>query len=448
MGWPLAFAVGFAFLAMLPGVAPASVLKDYALDQLGAGDRGAALFLGAGMLGSVLFAPVVGWWSDRLGRRLPFVVFGALANAVCWFLLSGVETLGMALALRLVEGASSVAILGPLYARVADLERHAHGAAGSTTAFGWTGMLLMGGAAAGLAIGGVLGNVHPLWPFYLASVVMLANALLAPLLLREQRTIADNSVQNANADDATGTGAAPNSATTASPAPQSFREEMGRKSREAWQALRFASPLVVAALLLSFADRAGSGYLSSSFNLFLRTDLDLNPASVGGMLGMVMLLMAALSAPAAGLARRFGALQVAVAGSLIYGAALILTGWFYTPGPLWLVAILAGIGAGLMSSPTMMLVARRAPAALSGAVLSLYVGAGSLGNLLGPIASTELIAAVAAPGVLASALAFGALQILLALLLWALGRAEAYSTPSASASVSAPERSSSGVSAS
>jgi hypothetical protein len=104
--------------------------------------------------------------------------------------------------------------------------------------------------------------------------------------------------------------------------------------------------------------------------------------------------MSALSLPAAALARsgllKDGTARLVAGGSLLYGLGLAATGFAGDRDGMILAALLTGLGAGLMHAPTLMLVARFAPATLTAICMSAYVGLGSLGNLLGPLASRRL----------------------------------------------------------
>ncbi|MCB1308838.1 MAG: hypothetical protein KDK30_11685, partial [Leptospiraceae bacterium] len=60
--------------------------------------------------------------------------------------------------------------------------------------------------------------------------------------------------------------------------------------------------------------------------------------------------------------------------------------------PQWIFVFLlmAGIGAGLMFVPSMMMAARMAPVGYNATVMSGFMGSGSLGFMLGPLAAIAL----------------------------------------------------------
>ena len=362
----------FAFLAMFPATLAAPVLREFVRDVYPVGDDGAAWFLSTGMFGSILAAPFAGWISDRLGRRRVLILWGAAINALCWAFIPYTPNFTIALTIRLIEGASSVFIIAPVLTLVSDHE------SGDSVLFGWVGMCLMLGAAAGLAVGGFVGTRDAFAPFALAALCMFGNLAFAALILR----------------DAPGTRPRPDTTGLDARAVSRFKyfATLPARLRDTLS----AAPLLWLPLAFAFADRFCVGYLMSSLNLRMRGELAFSPATSGGILGTTMLLMAVLSPGAAQLAHNqkhscpVRLARFVAGGSILYGVGIALTGSVVSSAGLLSAAILAGIGAGLMHAPTMILAARLSPPAVRATAMSAFVGLGSLGNLCGPLVSRWL----------------------------------------------------------
>ncbi|MEQ9364491.1 MAG: MFS transporter [Leptospirales bacterium] len=408
----------FAFAAMFPGTLSAPVLREFVQEIYTVGPDGAAWFLSVGMFGSIVAAPFVGRACDRFGNRAQFMIGGALGNAVCWALIPYAPEFSVALAIRFVEGVSSVCVIGPLLAFAGDRNPAANAAStdtggadaggeDSSMIYGWVGMFLMLGAGVGLAVGGIVGGRNPHLPFALAAVSMLGNAVFA---FRYLRSLAAATPHEQRAPEFRATAHA-NLQSPANP----------------WIALGAAGALLLTLpLALAFVDRFSVGYMMTSWNFRMRDDLGMSAATAGGIMSMIMILMSLLSPAAAALVRRGGpgvtaTVRLVALGSILYGAGLALTGVVTEALPMTGAAFLAGLGAGCMHAPTMILISRLAPAAFRATAMSAYVAAGSLGNLCGPVVSRHLeqvfTRLAGSDGFALLALSFGGLEIALAILL-------------------------------
>lgn len=412
----------FAFAMMFPGTLSAPVLREFVQEIYTIGPDGAAWFLSVGMFGSILAAPLVGWYCDRSSDRYHFILAGALVNAACWAVLPYAPGFEAALGIRLLEGASSVCIIGPLLAFAGDRNLNSanhrtndsvQSGVDSSMIYGWVGMLMMLGAGIGLVVGGIVGAWNAYAPFALASICMLGNAVFARVFLRrlDQNSVVD-----------TGDVVRSNSVSEPRAAQAGLNESMLAILR-----LGLGGALLLTLpLALTFVDRFSVGYLMTSFNFRMREDLAMNAAAAGGVLGLVMILMSLLSPAAAGFVRRgrdtvVTCVKAVAVGSILYGVGIIFTGVVTRPELVAGAAIIAGLGAGLMHAPTIILTSRIAPPGFRATAMSAYVAAGSLGNLCGPMVSRHLevlLLDFAGPsGFVLLAASFGGLEILLALIL-------------------------------
>jgi MFS family permease len=132
-------------------------------------------------LAQLLFLPVWGWVSDRVGRR-PVILVSLLGTAVSFAVLAAAQSIPVVYAARAVTGLFAASI-GAAQAVVTDLtppSRRASGMGMIGTAFGAS--LVVGPAA-----GGALAALHEHAPFYAIVVVSGINFLLAWRWLPESR---------------------------------------------------------------------------------------------------------------------------------------------------------------------------------------------------------------------------------------------------------------------
>jgi MFS family permease len=156
------------------------VLPLYARD-LGASETEIGLLLALYSLGLVVFLPLWGWISDRVGRR-PVLLVCLLGTAGAFAFLAvadGLTELYLARALGGFFGAS----IGTAQAYMADItdpDERARGMGLIGAAFG-VGFVL------GNVLGGTLQSLYPGLPFYAAAALSLLNWGLAALFLPESR---------------------------------------------------------------------------------------------------------------------------------------------------------------------------------------------------------------------------------------------------------------------
>ena len=99
----LLVAAGLAFFTAGGAVLP--VASQFAEGPLDATTTGVGIAIGAFAIGSLVLRPVVGWGSDRFGRR-PMLVFGALLSVFGLALHLFVDSLPMFVVARIVLGAA------------------------------------------------------------------------------------------------------------------------------------------------------------------------------------------------------------------------------------------------------------------------------------------------------------------------------------------------------
>ncbi|WP_243028087.1 MFS transporter [Thermus albus] len=180
-GWLLSlsaywFATSFKWFLVLLVILPAKV-AELSPPEEKASRLGFLFALGAVM--AILGPPVMGYFSDRLGRRKPFLLSGSLLTALALLLLVHAPSyLWLLLAYLLLQVADDLAT-GPYSALIPDLvPRRERGAAS-----GYMGLLQVSGQI----LGGAVGFLFPLaFQAYLAALLNLAGAGLSLRVIPDQ----------------------------------------------------------------------------------------------------------------------------------------------------------------------------------------------------------------------------------------------------------------------
>ncbi len=150
-------------------------------ERLGASPVEVALLLALYALAQLLFSPMWGWVSDRIGRR-PVILVSLFGTVGSFLVLAFANSIGALYAARIVGGFFA-ATIGTAQAVVTDVTRpedRARGMAVIGAAFG-AGMIV------GPMLGGLLSELGAKVPFYAVAALAAANFVLAWLRLPESR---------------------------------------------------------------------------------------------------------------------------------------------------------------------------------------------------------------------------------------------------------------------
>jgi len=167
------FALGL-ILPILPKLVQSFVDNDTAMAA-----RIFGLFGTAWAVMQFIFSPVLGALSDRFGRR-PVVLLSNLGLALDYVLMALAPSLSWLFIGRLVSGITSASV-STAFAYIADVTPPERRAA----VFGKIGAAFGAGFILGPAVGGLLGDMDPRLPFWLAAGLSFANALYGWLILPE-----------------------------------------------------------------------------------------------------------------------------------------------------------------------------------------------------------------------------------------------------------------------
>jgi DHA1 family tetracycline resistance protein-like MFS transporter len=126
-----------------------------------------------------LFSPVLGSLSDRFGRR-PVILLSNVGLGLDYILMALAPTIGWLFVGRIISGitAASISTAGAYIADVTAPEQRA-------ARFGMLGAAFGFGFVVGPALGGVLGDIDPRLPFWVAAAFSLANAAYGLFVLPE-----------------------------------------------------------------------------------------------------------------------------------------------------------------------------------------------------------------------------------------------------------------------
>jgi MFS family permease len=340
------FVVLFTQLLVYPGV-------DRLVESLGGAptiDAGTA-FLAAQLLAFVLFSAVWGVLSDRYGKRIPFIILGALGGTAAYAVLAAIVFLGIgdfrvALVLRFIEGAFTIGAFSLTITMLMDLD------GGHGRNMGAAGIAIGAGAALGAPVGGALYSVGPIAPILASAVLLFLIAVLV----------------------ATIPGRSPGSRRRISDAIESFR----------------GTPELLVPFAFGFADRFAAGFLGLIGTFYFRDAFELEPWGIGLLLACFFAPFALLQYPFGTLSDRIGRVIPIVAGSAGFGLAIFGVGLASTPVIAAIAMVSVGVLGALVAPATMALVTDLVPPGDRGAAMGGFNIFGSLGFLGGIIAGGSL----------------------------------------------------------
>ena len=156
------------------------ILGRYA-ERFGANGFQVGLLFASFSLAQMVFAPVLGRVSDRVGRK-PVIIFSLVGTAVGCFVTGAAGALWVLFLGRIIDGASgaSVAVAQGAIADIAPPERRAQ-------LLGMLGAAFGVGFVVGPALGGLAALGGPHVPFYVAGTIAAVNAVAAVIRLPETR---------------------------------------------------------------------------------------------------------------------------------------------------------------------------------------------------------------------------------------------------------------------
>ena len=291
----------------------------------------------------VCFAVVWGAVSDALGVRSPLIVGGALGGAASYLLVALAPSLGLGfgavLLLRVVGGVFGIGAFSLAITTLMDL------AGGNGRNMGAAGTAIGLGAALGAVVGGQLATRGPLVPVYGGAAVLgLAAALAA--------TVSDRGVGG------------------------------GVPIGTVLDRVR-AQPALLVPFTFGYVDRLTAGFFALTGVAYFRETFEIDAALAGGTLALFFLPFALLQYPVGAVSDRIGRFLPVVAGSVLYGVAIVAVALAPTYPVAAGLMVAVGVCGAFVSPTTLALVSDVVPATERGAAMGGFNVFGSLGMLSG-----------------------------------------------------------------
>ena len=340
----------FALVVVMLGYGMVIPLFPFYIEKMGAGGSQLGLLISVSALLELLFGPIWGSVSDRIGRK-PVLLLGLLGYALSSLLLGLSTELWMLFASRALSGILSSATTATALAYISDntSERDRGGGMGMLGAAMGLGLIL------GPAAGGWLGGSSLALPFFIAAGSSLLALILAALWLPESLSV-------------------------------EARQQAGKVRTidltALWRALRGPVGLLMGLLfLVSF----GLTNFESVFGLYAAQELDYGPEQVGTILAVVGLVSTLGKAILIGpLTRRWGEepiIKASLAASAAGFVVLLLATTY--PGVLLATGVFI-LSKTLLRTVIIALASKRATTG-QGATMGLSNSFMSLGRIVGPL---------------------------------------------------------------
>ncbi|WIV67833.1 MFS transporter [Natrialbaceae archaeon AArc-T1-2] len=341
------FAVLFSQLLLYPGVE--ILVAELGADATDSPFATTALsasmwFLVAEFVAYVAFVGVWGIASDVAGRRIPFIVAGALAGAVGYAGLAATSLLGSIpfegiLLVRLLQGAMTVGAFSLTITMLMDLD------GGHGKNMGVAGIAIGFGAALGAPVGGQLTELHPIAPLLAAAGLLVCVGLLVSIV--EDRAPSDRRTARA------------------------ILERVRRR------------PTLTIPYAFGFVDRLTAGFFGLVGTLYFQDVFGLGAGETGLLLACFFAPFALLQYPMGVLSDRIGRTIPIVLGSMLYGVGILAVGTSPTVLAAAAAMVAVGVLGALVAPATMALVTDIADETERGVAMAGFNLAGSLGFLGG-----------------------------------------------------------------
>jgi multidrug resistance protein len=348
------------------------ILPLYA-KRFGASPFTATALVAAFSAAQLVFSPVWGRVSDRIGRK-PVLILSLAGTAVASLITGLAGSIWVLFLGRLVDGMSGASV-SVAQASVADVAAEGERA----RLLGLLGAAFGLGFVAGPAIGGLAALGGPRTPFLIAAAIAGVNAVSAVRRLPETH-----------------------------PSPGPARPVV---ERVAWR--ESGVPALVA---LAFLSLAAFSAFEGTFALFGARRLGLHLASTGGVfaaVGAALVVVQVRVLPA--FVRRAGEGATLAAGLALDACGLAVLAAVHTYLLLAPALLLLVVGQGLVSPTLSSILAGRVQAGRRGSVLGVQQAAGGLARAVGPLAGGLLFQAVGVPAPYLVGAAVMAVALVLAL---------------------------------
>ena len=309
----------------------------------------------------LIFSPVLGGLSDKLGRR-PVLLLSIIGTGIGFLVLGFAKTIFMLFVGRILDGITGGNI-STAQAYIADITTEENRAKG----MGLIGAAFGLGFIFGPAIGGILSGWGIQVPFIFAAVLCFANAVLLYFTLPETVT-PDHPAKNSAA--------------------------RGRGLRQVMLSLKH--PRLAFVLVIYFLFIVAFSIMTTSFSLYTMFRFGYDAQHTGYLFAYVGLIAVIIQGGLIGrLVKRFGELPLVIVGALCFAISLFAVP-FVGPAAGGLAALLVGggvfsMGNSLATPALTSLASKSAGPAQQGIVLGVTQSTASLARAVGPSLAAILI---------------------------------------------------------
>jgi MFS transporter, DHA1 family, tetracycline resistance protein len=298
-----------------------------------------------------LASPVLGWLSDRYGRK-PVLLCSLLGSAAGYLLMANATSLGILFAARILAGIAGASV-GTASAYIADITPSQD----RSKRIGLIGAAFGIGFVLGPAIGGILSHFSVIAPFWFAAVLSGLNAFLMWIVLPEPER---------------------HTAQQKSPLIDTF-EQAG-----SWR--------LGVITVTYFIAIAGFAIVTVIYPQVSYRRFELNQSQISYIFVMMGLIGAAIQGGGIGrLAKRFGDATLAIVGFALMAVSMMLMPFANSVPIFLLFSVGLAIGNSLSQPTVNAMASKGASAALQGRVLGVVQSAGSLGRVFGPVIAGFLL---------------------------------------------------------
>lgn len=354
---PLAIIFAITFIDLLGFGIVIPIIPSYAEAGFGASDVMVGLVVASFSFTQLLFTPLWGRLSDRIGRR-PVLLLGLLLTVVSYVLFGMAQSLEMLVISRLLAGVGG-ANISAAQAYISDVTRPEERARG----MGLIGAAFGLGFVFGPFIGGALVGYGYEIPGFAAAAISAVALVTAFFALPE-------SLHRP--------GQEPSDGATPTTAVSTFTPRM------LIEALR--RPRIGVLLLLFFLITFGYANIYATFPMISTRQFGFSEREVGYLFGFLGIIGAITQG---GLIRvlgdRFAERQIFLAGAALTSIGLAGIPFTTGTGALLLVLAVLALGSGMTAPSCLSMISRHADDRQQGGILGINQAIGALARVLGPI---------------------------------------------------------------
>jgi MFS transporter, DHA1 family, tetracycline resistance protein len=305
------------------------------------------LLLGCYSFMQFLASPVLGYISDRIGRR-PVLLVSLIGSAIGYTVMANAHSLTMLFIARIIAGICGASV-GTAAAYIADITPPEN----RSRRMGLIGAAFGVGFVLGPAIGGILSHFSTVGPFWFGAGLAFLNAIAVLLFLPEP----EKHVKRSEA---------------AVPVAPDAIDRTGSDG----------IPILVVTYFVAIA---GFAIVTMIYPQVLDRRFNLNPTQISLVFVLLGLVGAFIQGGAIGrLAKRFGDYKLAAVGLLVMAISMLLMPLAQNMVLFLLFTFGLAVGNSLAQPTLMAMASRLAATTAQGRVIGTVQSAGSLGRVIGP----------------------------------------------------------------